>query len=147
MKKWSVLLVLLVIGVIFSSCANQFPETMMRGLEGTKTNETKEWDGDKSNYTYSEEDFESKAQSMGITVEELKEQMLEEFESKAESMGISVEELKELMKEGKTGEEKEWDGDKSNYTYSEEELESKAESMGITVEELIELMKEGKKEK
>ena len=125
MKKWSVLLVLLVIGVIFSSCANQFPETMRRGLEGTKTNEAKEWDGDKSDYTYSEEDFESKA----------------------ESMGISVEELKELMKEGKTGEEKERDTDKSNYTYSEEEFESKAESMGITVEELIELMKEGKKEK
>jgi len=77
MKKWSVLLVLLVIGVIFSSCANQFPETMRRELEGTKTNEAKEWDTDKSDYTYSEEELESKAESMGITVEELIELMKE----------------------------------------------------------------------
>ncbi|HRW35368.1 MAG TPA: hypothetical protein P5107_09970 [Thermotogota bacterium] len=105
MKKWSILLVLLVIGVIFSSCANQFSETMTRGLEGTKTYEKKDWDGDKSDYTYTQEEFESKAESMGITVEELKVLMLEEFESKleskAESMGITVEELIELMSEGK----------------------------------------------
>jgi len=71
MKKWSILLVLLLIGVIFSSCANQFSETMTRGLEGTKTYEKKDWDGDKSDYTYTQEELESKAESMGSTIEEL----------------------------------------------------------------------------
>jgi len=77
MKKWSILLVLLVVGVLFYSCANQFSETMTRGLAWTKTYEKKDWDGDKSDYTYTQEEFESKAESMGITVEELKELMKE----------------------------------------------------------------------
>jgi len=79
-----------------------------------------------------EAEFQAKAESMGMTVEEFKAYLVEEFEAKAESMGMTVEEYKAYI------EQKELEK-KEQYI---KEFEAKAEDMGMTVEEYKEYLLE-----
>lgn len=82
---------------------------------------------------YDHEAWETKAESLGMTVEELKAEIekkkqayVEAYAAKAASLGMTVEELKVAEYEA-------W--------------EAKAESLGMTVEELKAKLMESKKEK
>ena len=73
--------------------------------------------------------FEAKAESMGMTVEELGIYLAEEFEAKAESMNMTLEEYKVYLEQQ----------EKEKYEY---DIEAKAESIGMTVEEYKEKLKD-----
>ena len=99
------------------------------------------------------EAFEEKAAAMGLTVEELKADMIEQYEVKAESIGMTVEEFKNYLIEQKKVESEAFEKKagangmtvKEFKLYLIKQYEAKADSMGMTIEEFQIYLKEQKK--